>query len=210
MATFLFACAAMLAGYFLPDELAVRLLTRRNFSDDFAVARQRMAKVASALAAGLFAAAFFSSAGAPAALYAYGALICIIVIAITDLEKHVICWVTCIATFVFAVAYQSIAHGADGLFAATLAALIMEACCICCLLFSRRFGAADAFGSGDLRIIPALCIATGAAGTLVGIICCCVVSLAVAFAYRLMRADNWRQIPMGPGLLIWFAVGMLI
>ena len=210
MAAFLFMCAAGFAGYILPTVLARAILQQRGIRSDQMIGKRRAGRLAAAIALTAFGTATFDTLPTSACLCACGACLCMVVACLTDLSARIISVETCVALLTFAVPLQLFTHGVEGLFAAFMAALAVEGACIICGFLAQRLAQDTAFGAGDLRIILPLCIATGVTGTFVGIICCSTASLAVACALRLGNDTDWKHVPMGPGLLFWFAIGVLL
>ena len=62
-----------------------------------------------------------------------------------------------------------------------------------------------AFGAGDIKIIPVLCLFANAFSLFSGMFCCCIfsASLGIIFAIHNRKLKN-VHIPLAPGLLVWF------
>lgn len=78
-------------------------------------------------------------------------------------------------------------------------------------LLARILGALGlkgAIGSGDLRLMPWLCLPCGLAGSFCGIAACCAAMGAMGAGMWVLKLANRKsRLPMAPGLCVWLAVG---
>lgn len=70
------------------------------------------------------------------------------------------------------------------------------------------FGLKGAIGSGDLRLMPWLCLPCGLIGSFCGLAACCAAMGAMGAGMWALRLVNRKsRLPMAPGLCVWLAVG---
>lgn len=74
---------------------------------------------------------------------------------------------------------------------------------------ARRLGKSQPLGSGDVRLLPALCLFSGFQGSFAGMFACSLVMSAAAIAVLVRRKAFDAQVPMMPGFVVWYCVGLL-
>lgn len=74
---------------------------------------------------------------------------------------------------------------------------------------ARRLSRPQPLGSGDMRLLPALCLFSGFQGSFAGMFACSLVMSAAAIAILVRRRSFDAHVPMMPGFAVWYCVGLL-
>ncbi len=73
---------------------------------------------------------------------------------------------------------------------------------------ARRLDKPQPLGSGDVRLLPALCLFSGFQGNFAGMFACSLVMGTAAIAILVYRRAIDAHVPMMPGFVIWYCVGL--
>ena len=73
---------------------------------------------------------------------------------------------------------------------------------------ARRLGKPQPLGSGDVRLLPALCLFSGFQGSFAGMFACSLAMGAAAIAILLRRKAIDAHVPMMPGFVVWYCAGL--
>lgn len=73
---------------------------------------------------------------------------------------------------------------------------------------ARRLGKPQPLGSGDVRLLPALCLFSGFQGSFAGMFACSLAMGAAAIVILLRRKAIDAHVPMMPGFVVWYCVGL--
>ena len=73
---------------------------------------------------------------------------------------------------------------------------------------ARRLGKPQPLGSGDVRLLPALCLFSGFQGSFAGMFACSLAMGAAAIAILLRHKAIDAHVPMMPGFVVWYCVGL--
>ena len=73
---------------------------------------------------------------------------------------------------------------------------------------ARRLGKPQPLGSGDVRLLPALCLFSGFQGSFTGMFACSLAMGAAAIAILLRHKAIDAHVPMMPGFVVWYCVGL--
>lgn len=129
---------------------------------------------------------------------------------ICDLEARIIPWELCLGALAFGLPFCYSIWGSSGVLSSAALAALVLACLFLCNMASAHMRSSPAIGAGDLRLIPALCLFGGFQGSMLGMLAC---SMAMGIFAVLVLALKWATprsgIPMAPGLMLWFVIGVL-
>lgn len=157
----------------------------------------------------------------PAMALAWLGAIPLALILICDIRARLIPREACYAMLFSAMLFQLALGGVDALAAALVVAVAIWASFKAISAIIGSSGNAEPMGAGDLRLIPAIAVFSGPAGTLGGIVAMAAVQVLIAVPAMVARfigaekggklaAMRRLPIPMAPGLAAWWAVGLLI
>lgn len=136
-------------------------------------------------------------------------LACMQATVLCDLRAHIIPWELSLSACVFGALFSLVEYGASELALSLGLALCALGVFETARLLARRYGRPEPIGAGDLRLLPALFLFCGCAGSTCGAFAASVVmGLWAAVALVRHRSREAPQaLPMAPGLGIWFLVG---
>ncbi|MGI6031961.1 MAG: hypothetical protein ACOX69_00875 [Coriobacteriales bacterium] len=195
-----YAAAAFAGAALVAPQLARLLLSRREqpLSPIKPLARLALAALSTAGACGML---WEHDALATALLLA--GLIIMEALVICDIRARILPWEGCLMLGVLGVLLRLLDGGL--LTSIALAALVFAALFGSSVLVSH--GKSRALGWGDLRLIPALVLIGGPAGTICGGLACAVAACAHALVCLVaQRGSASDAFPLGPSLLVWFLV----
>ena len=111
----------------------------------------------------------------------------------------------CIGLFVLGASVSLFQGGFDTLTTRLFMGFIALLFLLLCNLPNYVKQKSKAFGAGDIKIIPVLCLFANAFSLFSGMFCCCIfsASLGIIFAIHNRKLKN-VHIPLAPGLLVWF------
>ncbi len=136
-------------------------------------------------------------------------LACMQTTVLCDFKARIIPWELSLVACVFGTLFSLVEYGASELALSLGLALCALGVLETVRLLARRCGRPEPIGAGDLRLLPALFLFCGCAGSICGAFAASVVmGLWAAVALVRHRSREAPQaLPMAPGFSIWFLVG---
>lgn len=132
----------------------------------------------------------------------------VLVIACCDWRSMTIPYQLCALAALPSIALALITWGPSGFLTAAGWAVGITATVWLLAKVLGAFGLKGAIGSGDLRLMPWLCLPCGLVGSFCGLAACCAaMGIMGAGMWALKLVNRKSRLPMAPGLCVWIAVG---